>query len=214
MIAAFKALSGTQKVLWSLGIILAPLFIVSAVSPTPGMQKTARVYQTAEQLPAASVNTPTEVAAEPQVLPSETKTVTETMPLPHTSITQEDATLEAGKVVTAVQGANGEKTLTYTVIYTDGQETSRLQTEERITKQPITEVKKVGIKPKAAAAVIPKTPAPHCESNRKSCAADPGSNRIACATTSTSQLNVFGNVHILGIGINVDTGARQQACEF
>lgn len=212
MIAAFKALSGTQKVLWSLGIILAPLFIVSAVSPTPGMQKTARVYQTAEQLPATSVGETTEVPPEPQVLPSETKTLTETVSLPYTSITQEDATLEAGKVVTAVHGANGEKTLTYTVIYTASQETSRLQTEERITKQPITEVKKVGTKPKAPA-VIPKTPAPHCESKRKSCATDPGGSHIACATTNTSQLNVFGSVHILGIGINVDTGTWQD-CEF
>lgn len=210
MIAAFKALSRTQKVLWSLGIILAPLFIISAVSPTPGMQKTARVYQTAEQLPPSPIDTNAELPPEPQVLPSETKVVTETVPLPYTSTTQEDPTLEAGKVITVTPGVNGEKLLTYTALYTNGQETSRLQTEERVAKQPVIEIKKVGTKPKAPAA-LPKTPAPHCEPRRKSCQAD-ASSHISCVTTNNNQLNVFGSVHILGIGITVPAEARQN-CE-
>ncbi len=84
MIATFKALGRTQKVLWSLGIVLAPLFIVSAVSPTPGMQKTARVYQTAEQLPVTPIED-AQLAPEPQVPESNTQPVAEPAPLESTT---------------------------------------------------------------------------------------------------------------------------------
>lgn len=107
MIATFKALGRTQKILWSLGIVLAPLFIVSAVSPTPGMQKTARVYQTAEQLPVTPIEDNAQLAPEPQVPESNTQPVAE--PAPLESTTQANPAPENSNTAMPSQGTNDDK---------------------------------------------------------------------------------------------------------
>lgn len=76
----------------------------------------------------------------------ETKTIIETESIPFGSQTQNDATLESGKRVTATNGVNGEKSITYTATYTDGIETSRVKTSEQVTKEPTSELIKVGTK--------------------------------------------------------------------
>jgi hypothetical protein len=150
MIKGFKALPGAQKVLWGFGILLAPLFIISAVSPTPDMQKAAQVNQATEISVTPQTENPENLIPAPQAMKAETKTVTETVALPYQSVTQDDVSLEAGKTVVAVTGVNGEKEVAFEVTYLGGAETARKQVGERVTKAPINEVKKVGTKAKKA----------------------------------------------------------------
>ena len=75
----------------------------------------------------------------------ETKTVTETDPIPYSKKTVNDPTLDSGRT-SASTGVNGEKTITYEVTYTDGKETSRTKVAEQTTKQPVDEVTKIGTK--------------------------------------------------------------------
>lgn len=81
----------------------------------------------------------------------ETKTVSEAEAIPYNKTTQNDSTLESGKTVLATTGIDGQKTITYQVTYTDGQETSRTKTDEQVTKQPVDEVTKIGTKVASAA---------------------------------------------------------------
>ncbi len=63
-----------------------------------------------------------------------------------------DATLYKGTEQVAVQGADGEKVVTYNVRYVNGKEESREKESVEVTKQPVTKVVKVGTKKKAPGA--------------------------------------------------------------
>lgn len=76
----------------------------------------------------------------------EVKTVTETETVSFAKKTENDPSLESGKTVVGIVGANGERTISYRVTYTDGKETAREKSGEQITRQPIDEVTKVGTK--------------------------------------------------------------------
>jgi hypothetical protein len=93
--------------------------------------------------PHKTTPTPPPVVSKPQAK-VETKTVTETQPIPFESTTQDDSTLASGKTQVAVAGINGAKTLTYKVIYTNGAETSRTKTSEVVTTPPVIQVTKIG----------------------------------------------------------------------
>jgi hypothetical protein len=217
MIAAFKTLSGMQKALWGLGILLTPLLIIGAVSPTPGMQKTAEVYQTTElpapSLPEAPVAT---IAPDTQVLATKTKTFTETVIIPYSSITQDDPTLESGKTAVATPGVNGEKLIAYTAIYTEDRETSRIQVSEKITRQPVNELKKVGTKSKVMPAAPSKQIMPHCDQQKpdKYCAPLKPDDTCGNDTHSGSRL-VFGAIPLFDFTLRLDyqDGASRKNCE-
>lgn len=57
-----------------------------------------------------------------------------------------DSTLEKGKEVVSGEGVNGVRTIIYSVTYTDGKETNRVEKSNSITTQPISKIIKVGTK--------------------------------------------------------------------
>ena len=75
-----------------------------------------------------------------------TKEVTEKQEVPFTRRTVENAELTEGTRNVKTPGEKGEKTIVYTVTYTDGVETSRVVKSENVTKQPVEEVIEVGTK--------------------------------------------------------------------
>ena len=75
-----------------------------------------------------------------------TKTETKTSVIAYKTVRQNDSTLEEGKTTVKQKGQNGEITITYTVTYTDGKETSRAETSRTINKQPVDKIILVGAK--------------------------------------------------------------------
>ncbi|WP_193440947.1 G5 domain-containing protein, partial [Streptococcus suis] len=63
------------------------------------------------------------------------------------TIREDDSNLEVGKEVVETEGANGERTIVYTVTKTDGVETARTVKSDSITTPATTKVIKVGTKP-------------------------------------------------------------------
>ena len=75
-----------------------------------------------------------------------TKEVTETEEIPFTSREEKNADLPEGTRNVKTSGQKGERTIVYTVTYTDGVETDRIVKSDDITKQPVEEVVEVGTK--------------------------------------------------------------------
>ena len=75
-----------------------------------------------------------------------TKEVTEKEEIPFTKREEENPTLPEGTRNVKTPGEKGEKTIVYTVTYTDGVETKREKKSESVTKQPVEEVVEVGTK--------------------------------------------------------------------
>ena len=72
-------------------------------------------------------------------------TITTTEVIPYTSNVTEVQTIPRGTKEIAQYGQNGEKTITYTVTYCNGEEISREQSGESITKYPVEEISTLGI---------------------------------------------------------------------
>ena len=66
--------------------------------------------------------------------------------IPFTTETRENSELLKGKTRIAVEGEAGVKEYVYKVIYENGVEKSRELIEERIAKEPVTEIKEIGTK--------------------------------------------------------------------
>ena len=76
----------------------------------------------------------------------ETKTVTEKQSVAYSVKEIEDSSLEKGKTKLETEGVNGEKTVTYEVVYVNGEATEKRQISSEVTKEPVDEVKRVGTK--------------------------------------------------------------------
>lgn len=85
-----------------------------------------------------------------------TKTETETVAIPFTTETKEDATMDKGKETVTQEGIDGEKTLTHTITLTDGKETGRT-TDEKVTKAMVPKLITVGTKPVVTTETTTKT---------------------------------------------------------
>ena len=72
-------------------------------------------------------------------------TVTTTESIPYTAKTTEVQTIPRGTKEIAQYGQNGEKTITYTVTYCNGEEIAREKSGESITKYPVEEISTVGV---------------------------------------------------------------------
>ena len=72
-------------------------------------------------------------------------TVTKTEAIPYTSKVTKVQTIPRGTKEIAQYGQNGEKTITYTVTYCNGEEIGREQSGESITKYPVEEISTIGI---------------------------------------------------------------------
>ncbi len=77
----------------------------------------------------------------------ETKTVNESEKIPYDTVKNNDPKIERGITETLTKGENGEKSITYSVKYVNGQEVERKEISSTVTKKPVTEVLKVGTKP-------------------------------------------------------------------
>ena len=75
-----------------------------------------------------------------------TSEVTEREEIPFTSREEKNADLPEGTRKVKTPGQKGERTIVYTVTYTDGVETKREKKSESVTKQPVEEVIEVGTK--------------------------------------------------------------------
>jgi len=139
---------------------------------------------------------------------TETKVVTETQVIPYQSTTENDVALESGKTTVATTGVNGEKTLTYNVTYTDGKETSRDKPSEKVTKEPINQVTKVGTK------VAAPKPIANCDSNYSG-ACVPIASDVDCAGGSgNGPAYAQGPVTVVGSDIyGLDRDGNGIGCE-
>jgi len=110
-----------------------------------------RAKQAAEQKAkeAAEAQRKREEEARKPVVKQETKTD----PVAFETIEEQDATIPKDEKRIAVEGSNGERTITYDVTYQEGKEISRKGVKNEITKQPTTKVVKVGT-------YVAPTPAP------------------------------------------------------
>ncbi len=64
--------------------------------------------------------------------------------IPYTSATTDDSTLDVGATALVTQGVNGERVITYEVVYEDGVEVSRSVKSEAVRVQPVQEITAVG----------------------------------------------------------------------
>jgi hypothetical protein len=140
------------------------LFILAAIagSASPSVPKNS-------QQPSAQNSqqqyTETDLQLEALADQVETKLVTQTQPVPHASIMQQDATLEIGQAIAVTVGIDGERSIIYEVMYMNGQETSRTEVSNVITKQPVTAVTKIGVKEATGTTV----PTDACDPNYTPC---------------------------------------------
>ncbi len=120
----FKGLALGGKIATISAVSILSLFAISSVS-----QPSSRVITTTPSS--------TRTVQQPK---TETIRATATEMVAFTSSTVDDATLAQGTTQVRTAGVNGERTLTYEVTYTNGQETSRKEVANAITTQPVNEV--------------------------------------------------------------------------
>lgn len=83
---------------------------------------------------------------EPTQSPTTTKNINITEKIPFSSKNEEEANMLRGTTKISQEGQEGTKIITYKVTYNDnGKEISSSKVSERITKQPVTQITKVGI---------------------------------------------------------------------
>lgn len=94
------------------------------------------------QKPTISQTNLATVQAKPQVQADTvvTKQETETKSVPFTTQNQDDASLPKGQTKVIQAGVDGVETLTYNVIYTNGQQTDKTLVSDTVTTQPTTEI--------------------------------------------------------------------------
>ena len=73
-------------------------------------------------------------------------TVVETETVAYETTYENDSSLAKGKEQTSRSGENGEKEITYKVTYVDGAEESKEVVDEKVTKEPVNAIVKVGTK--------------------------------------------------------------------
>lgn len=117
--------------------------------------------------PAVSQTSLATVHAKPQVRADTvvTKQETETKSVPFTIQNQDDSSLPKGQTKVIQAGANGVETLTYNVIYTNGQQTAKALVSDTVTTQPAPEIIANGtyVAPVVAPTPTPTpTPSPSC----------------------------------------------------
>jgi uncharacterized protein YabE (DUF348 family) len=105
--------------------------------------------------PSASI----QKTSKPSAPKIEIKPVATTEPIPFTSSTIQDSSLEQGSTQTKTKGVNGVLTHTFQVTYTNGVETSRSKPTDSITTAPINEVIAIGTE--APAASVAPAPCPN-----------------------------------------------------
>jgi hypothetical protein len=132
-LAWLTKLSITKKVMLGLGT----LFVLSTAANAPQADLSTQSISNAGNAPAAVQK----AAIKPAVT---TKFSVETVSIPFTSTTVEDATLAKGTSKITTAGVAGSKTLTYKVTYTDGKQTAKELVSTKVDKEPVTQVTSIG----------------------------------------------------------------------
>lgn len=204
MTGKFSSMSAAKKTLLGVGgffVLIAAIGSTTNPNPdaTPASDKREFVQS------ASQVNE----AEQPKKPIVEIKTVEEAVAMPFESTTQNDPTLASGKTILATSGVNGEKIISYKVTYTDGAETSREQSGERVSKAPVTQVTKVGTKVAAA----PK-PAASCHASYTGACVPIGVSDVDCAGGSGNGPFYVGTVSVVGYDeYGLDKDGDGVACE-
>lgn len=151
--------------------------------------------------------TPTPVAS------TREEVVTEAIPFTETRA--DDGALAAGQTQVRTPGQNGEKTLTYLVHLSDGQEVSRELLSDVVTTQPVTQVIANGtyVAPPPPAPA-PAQPAGNCDSNYAD-ACVPVDSDVDCAGGSGNGPSYFSGIaRVVGSDIyDLDRDGDGLACE-
>ncbi|WP_307860050.1 DUF3761 domain-containing protein [Curtobacterium aurantiacum] len=125
-----------------------------AAATTPSTTTAAKPKTSPTPTPTVTV-TPTPTPSPTPTPVVTTKAVTETSRIPFSSTTVQSSTLAQGTTTVTTPGVRGVTTKTYTVTYTDGVESGRVLTNERVTTPPVTQVTTVGTYVAPAAPVAP-----------------------------------------------------------
>lgn len=72
-----------------------------------------------------------------EVVRVKSETIKEVQPIEFNTIVKDDDTVEEGSTKTVTEGTNGEKEITYEVVYENGEQVSKSVIAENITKQPV-----------------------------------------------------------------------------
>jgi hypothetical protein len=194
MLKKLKTLSKPKKILLGAGALLVLIGAVGAGSP----QKTEHTISQASDVKTESLQQESN-ESEDEIL-----TVEESQSIPFQSTTENDPSLPAGQTVVVVAGVVGEKIITFEVTYVDGTETSRRQVSERVSREPVSEVKKVGTKVKAAS---------NCDENYSGCV--PIASDVDCAGGSgDGPAYVSGPISVIGYDVyGLDRDGNGIACE-
>lgn len=135
----------------------------------------------------AAVTTDMEIT----VIRRQTKTITKTEAINFEKKTEKTATLYKGEAKVKQTGVKGEKTLTYSVVYENGEEVSRTLVDTAITKEAQAEITLVGTKKKET----PKT----TTTTKSTASVDlSGARRLTVTATAYCSTNDGGSVTALG----------------
>lgn len=199
---------GAKVVLWTGALIFAMLLGNSLGNNNGNTQKVATKSSPSGQ---AQQSNKSEPKPKPAIT---TKTETEDTTIAYQSQTQDDTSLDKGTTVTAIKGADGIKTTTYKVTFTDGKETGREQVSEEVTKEPVTEVIHVGTKVAVQTPAPTPKPASNCDPNYSG-ACVPIASDVDCAGGSgNGPAYVAGPVRVIGTDIyGLDRDGNGIGCE-
>lgn len=168
--------------------------VLNTASPTP-------------KQPASVVQSNGSVAGDASQTKPGVKTETVAEVIPFKTVTIQDNTLPKGQTVVTMEGANGERLLTYEVTYSDGEEASRDLVSGVITKSAVDRVIHVGTY------VPPPKPKPSCDPNYSGCV--PIASDVDCADgNGNGPAYVSGPVRVIGTDIyRLDGDGDGWGCE-
>lgn len=158
MLDKFKKLSGGKKV----GLIIGIFVFLASVNPSNSTSQ-ANTIEDVKSL--QSTQQEVDLTEKEIIVITEIKTETTTESIPFQASTRNDSSVEQGRSIKSVNGINGESTITYEVVYTDGVETSRKEISSTVTKQPVDEVTLIGTKP----VYVAPAPSSNCDPNYTPC---------------------------------------------
>lgn len=129
----YVIIKGMKKVIWSL---IAGVVGIASIGANASNFDSYDANNSSNSSYTSTVNDSSTIR-EPVI---ETKVLKETEVIPYDTVTQNDASMAQGTSRVVVEGANGERTKTFEVTYTDGKETSRKLISADITKAPVNRV--------------------------------------------------------------------------
>jgi resuscitation-promoting factor RpfB len=204
MAGKLKRMSAAKKTLVGLGTFALFFGVIGALLGPPQTQPNRELVQTPAKAKAAEL---TESVPEVKTSKLETTTIKVSETLPFSTSTQNDNTLPAGQTKITMAGLNGLKIITYKVTYHNGAEVSREKISERVTQQPVTEIKRIGTK------VAAKPPSGNCDPNYAGTCVPKNPVDVDCEGGNGPAI-VVGPVIVIGIDIyGLDRDGNGRGCE-